>query len=48
MYSSEHLVLDLNEVPRVEERALGEEGIAYILRLGIEGAVLAERVAFRV
>src|SRR5579863_1552941 len=43
---TEHLVLDLDQVLRVEEIAVLKQLVLYILRARVENPLLAERLAF--
>jgi hypothetical protein len=42
-HAAKHLVLDLDQVARIEEIAIDKSGISYVLRMRIGGAALFER-----
>jgi len=46
--AAKHFVLDLHEVARVEELAATEQGVGYLLGVGVQDALLTERLAFGV
>ena len=48
LVASHHLVAYLNQVLRVEERIAGEQGIADGFGIGVEHAVLRQRLALRI
>jgi hypothetical protein len=45
--AAEHLVAHLHQVVRIEEVAMGEGEVQHSTRMGIDGPVLVERLAFR-
>jgi len=46
--AAKHFVLDLHEVARVEELAAEEQGVGHLLGVGVQDALLTERLAFGV
>ena len=42
-HAAKHLVLDLDQVARIEEIAIDKSGVSHVLRMRIGGAALFER-----